>query len=76
MAQADGAAFAPWQWRAGDTVVSRFWLALDGALADSATVRTGMYTYPEIGEVPLLDVAGNPYAPAVEWEVADARRSS
>ncbi|MCA9957777.1 MAG: glycosyltransferase family 39 protein [Anaerolineales bacterium] len=65
IAQADAAAFAPWQWHAGDVVVSRFWLSWD-ATAVPATLRTGMYNYPALDPIMLLDVAGNPYADAIQ----------
>jgi hypothetical protein len=67
LAQVDAPAFRPDQWRAGDQVISRFpipWPAA-GELTGSA-VRLGMYRYPELTAVPLLDVAGNPYAEALE----------
>lgn len=65
VAQTDAAAFTPWQWHAGDVVVSRFTLDLPET-ADSFTLRTGMYRYPSLEPVLLLDVAGNPYTDAIE----------
>ena len=66
ISQADAAAFPAQQWQPGDTVISRFVLPwLDGA-AGPLTMRTGMYTYLDIQSVPVLDLAGNPYADAVE----------
>jgi len=65
LAQVDAAAFAPWQWRAGDVVVSRFALPWPGDAA-GLLMRSGMYRYPSLEPVLLLDVAGNPYADAVE----------
>jgi 4-amino-4-deoxy-L-arabinose transferase-like glycosyltransferase len=66
IAQADAAAFAPWQWRAGDTVISVFEIALPADAARPLTVRTGLYRYPAIENVPVLDVALNPASDAVE----------
>jgi hypothetical protein len=67
--QADAAAFSPAQWRTGDRVVSRFVLPWDEAASRPLTMRTGMYIYPELTPVLVLDVAGNPYTDAVEIEV-------
>jgi hypothetical protein len=66
-AQADAAAFSPRQWRAGDVVVSHFSLALPQA-SPPYTLRLGMYRYPSLEPVLLLDEAGNPYSDAVEIE--------
>lgn len=66
VAQADAAAFAARQWSAGDAVISRFVLSWPSDTERPFTVRTGMYTYPAIENVPVLDVAGNPSADAVE----------
>jgi hypothetical protein len=65
VAQADGAAFAGAQWRAGDVVVSRFLLppAPDAA---PLTMRVGMYRFPSLEAVPVLDEAANPVGEAVE----------
>jgi 4-amino-4-deoxy-L-arabinose transferase-like glycosyltransferase len=70
LAQADAPAFRPDQWRAGDVVVSQFLLPWPAEGERPFTIRTGMYHYPSIDPVLLLDVAGNPYADAVEIEVA------
>jgi hypothetical protein len=70
LAQADAPAFRPDQWRAGDVVVSQFLLPWPAEGERPFTIRTGMYYYPSIEPVPLLDVAGNPYTDAVEVEVA------
>lgn len=64
IAQADAAAFAPWQWRAGDTVVSAFELPLPAAVAQPLTIRVGFYRYPSLENVPVLDMALNP---AADW---------
>ena len=66
VSQADDAAFPAWQWQAGDTVISRFVLPWPVGAAGPLTMRTGMYTYPAIENIPLLDVAGNPFTDAVE----------
>jgi hypothetical protein len=66
VSQADATAFPAQQWRPGDTVISRFLLPWPGDAEGPLTMRTGMYTYPDIESVPVLDSAGNPYADAVE----------
>jgi 4-amino-4-deoxy-L-arabinose transferase-like glycosyltransferase len=66
IAQADAAAFAPWQWRAGDTVVSVFELELPAEVARPPTMRVGFYRYPSLANVPVLDVALNPASDAIE----------
>lgn len=67
LAQVDARAFDGAQWRAGDVVVSRFrlpWPPADGPRP--AAIRLGMYRYPELTPVPLLDEAGNPYAESLD----------
>jgi hypothetical protein len=59
VAQADVATYASRYWRPNDLVVSYF--ALTGA---GVTVRAGMYAYPALTPVQVLDVAGNPSG---EW---------
>jgi hypothetical protein len=44
-------------------VISRFVMPWP---PDGTAVRLGMYRYPELTAVPLLDVAGNPYADDLE----------
>jgi 4-amino-4-deoxy-L-arabinose transferase-like glycosyltransferase len=66
LAQADGPAFRPDMWQPGDTVVSQFMLPWPETHARPFTIRVGMYHYPEIEPVLLLDIAGNPYTDAVE----------
>ena len=65
VAQADVPAFRADQWQAGDLVVTQFLLP---TLVEKRpfTLRVGMYHYPSIEPVLLLDVAGNPYTDAVE----------
>jgi hypothetical protein len=70
VAQADAPAFRSDQWRAGDVVVSQFLLPWPDEAERPFTIRTGMYYYPTIEPVLLIDVAGNPYTDAVEVEVA------
>jgi hypothetical protein len=62
--QVDTAAFSPQQWRAGDVVISHFALPWPTETQPPFTLQVGMYTYPGLSPVPLLDVAGNPYAEA------------
>jgi len=67
--QADAAAFTPAQWRAGDSVISRFALPWPAETPPPLTMRVGMYRYPSLENAPLLDVAANPYADAAEIEL-------
>ena len=64
--QVDTAVFSPQQWRAGDVVISHFTMPWPTEAQPPFTLRVGMYSYPELTPVPLLDVAGNPYAEAAE----------
>ncbi|MFZ5919402.1 MAG: ArnT family glycosyltransferase [Chloroflexota bacterium] len=66
VAQADAAAFAARQWQAGDTVISRFTLPWPAEAARPLTMRSGMYTWPDVQNVPVLDVLGKPQTDAVE----------
>lgn len=63
VAQVDAPAFSPDQWQAGDRVASYFLLPVDGD-PPRLSIRTGMYTYPDLAPVQILDTAGNP---AGEW---------
>ncbi len=71
IAQADAAAFAGAQWRPGDVVISRFLLPLTGAPAPPLTLRVGMYRFPSLESVPVLDEAANPAGDAVTWPVGE-----
>ena len=64
--QQDAAAFWPQQWQAGDTVLSVFSFPRPAGDEPLLTMRTGMYIYPSLEYIPLLDVAGNPYSDAAE----------
>jgi hypothetical protein len=70
IAQADAATFAGVQWRPGDVVISRFLLPLTGTPAP-LTMRVGMYRFPSLAGVPVLDEAANPAADAVDWPLDD-----
>ncbi len=61
-AQADGVGYPARYWRDGDRVISFF------DLRPTGPVRVGMYEYPAVTNVPVLDAAGNPYADAVTAE--------
>lgn len=71
IAQTDGAAFGGWQWRAGDVVVSRFLLPLTVTPEFPLTMRAGMYRFPSLDNVPVLDEAANPAADAVDLPLTD-----
>jgi hypothetical protein len=63
--QQDGASLPAGNWRANDRVVSFFSLPVVAEAPQGPFwVRTGMYRYPDLADVPLLDEAGNP---AGEW---------
>lgn len=67
--QVDEPAFAPWQWTAGDTLISRFIIPWPETADSPLTMRVGMYRFPSLENVPLLDVAGNPYVDAAEFSI-------
>ena len=69
-AQADGRAFPGEQWRPGDVVISRFRLPITGGLPPAAVMRVGMYRFPSLENVPVLDEAANPASDAVEIELS------
>ena len=71
VAQADAAAFSAQQWRAADEVHSFF----SASAADAASItqlRVGMYTYPDLANVPVVDALSNPQADAatIAWPQA------
>lgn len=64
--QKDGPSLPPWAWHPGGAVLSTFDLSLAPDLPPGRYwLRTGMYRYPEIENVPVLDVGGNPAGDAV-----------
>lgn len=65
VAQSDAAAFSGAQWRPGDLVVSRFVLLPDAPPDPPLTMRLGMYRFPSLESVPVLDEAANPAGDAV-----------
>jgi len=71
--QADGAGFAAADWQVGDVVLT--WFDIDispDAPPPPYSVRVGMYSYPDIANVQLIDVAGNPAGEFVEMGPIDA----
>ncbi len=63
--QRDGASVLPSYWRAGDTILNWFDVAIPpDAPPGDYTMRVGMYAYPSIRNVSVLDEEG---APAGEW---------
>lgn len=65
--QMDGVGFPARSWRAGDTVVTWF----DVHIAPDAApgvykMRVGMYTFPDIKGVPVVEASGQPVAEYVE----------
>jgi 4-amino-4-deoxy-L-arabinose transferase-like glycosyltransferase len=59
-AQADGPGFPSRYWREDDFVISFFDLR-----PTDKPVRVGMYEYPSVTNVPVMDEAGNPFSDAV-----------
>ncbi|MFQ5407329.1 MAG: glycosyltransferase family 39 protein [Anaerolineales bacterium] len=69
LAQQDVALFPADQWRAGDLVLSFFDAGPLAGVAISK-LRVGMYAYPSIENVQVLDEMGNPAGEFVEFEWA------
>jgi 4-amino-4-deoxy-L-arabinose transferase-like glycosyltransferase len=67
--QEDGPGYRTSAWRAGDLIVSWFDVKIPAdAPSGPFWVRTGMYTYPDVTGVPVVDQQGQPVSDAVEWE--------
>ena len=66
LGQQDAAVFSPQQWRAGDTILSFFIMPWPAGAEDPMSMRIGIYNYPALENIPLLDVAGNPYSDTAE----------
>lgn len=59
--QHDGVPLPTPSWRAGDLVLSRFTVPIPPDLpAGTCEIRAGLYTYPDIQRVPIVDALGNP----------------
>jgi hypothetical protein len=63
IAQMDTAVFSANQWQSGDLVVSHIRIPWSD---DGVTMRSGMYSYPELTAVQVFDIAGNLTADAIE----------
>jgi hypothetical protein len=59
LAQADGPLFSPGQWQEGDRVISFYSFVWSEGMKTPASVRAGIYAYPGLESVPILDIAGN-----------------
>ena len=66
LAQTDVPALAMSQWRPGDVVVSRFVLQDLEKGVRPLTIRTGMYHFPSLEQIYLLDENAAPYEDAAE----------
>ena len=65
--QMDGVGFPASGWRVGDTVVTWFDIPISpDAPPAPYFVRSGMYTYPDVVNIPLVDAAGNPAGEFIE----------
>jgi len=65
--QMDGVGLPVSQWRVGDIVLTWFDIPIGvDAPPPPYFVRSGMYTYPEIITISLLDIAGNPAGQFIE----------
>jgi NADH:ubiquinone oxidoreductase subunit K len=65
--QADGVGYPASEWQVGDTVLTWFDIAIStDAPPPPYFIRSGMYTYPDVVNVQLIDVAGNPAGEFVE----------
>lgn len=65
--QMDGVGLPLSEWRVGDTVLTWFDIPIAAdAPPPPYFIRSGMYTYPDIVAISLLDVAGNPAGQFIE----------
>ncbi len=71
IAQDDQPAFSGEQWRPGDRVISRFVFDWSGKDGPPVEVSTGMYRFPELDGVSLLDEAANPAGEAIAVPLDD-----
>jgi hypothetical protein len=72
-AQIDGAGYPSRYWRAGDVIEVRFGpFGLPAeAPAGRYALRVGMYTYPDIVNVPLIDAASQPAGDSLKIDLGD-----
>jgi len=70
--QHDGAGFPTVSWRAGDLVLNRFSIPFSPDLPPGRyQVWAGLYTYPDVVNVPVVDVVGNPVGDRVALGVVE-----
>lgn len=73
--QADGVGYPASGWQVGDTVLTWFDIAIStDAPPPPYFIRSGMYTYPDVVNVQLIDVAGNPAGEFVELGPIEAMK--
>lgn len=73
--QHDGIGFPTAVWRAGDLVLSRFAITVPAESSpERYQVWAGLYSYPDVINVPVLDVAGNPAGDRVALGEVAVRR--
>jgi 4-amino-4-deoxy-L-arabinose transferase-like glycosyltransferase len=71
--QRDGPSLLPAYWRAGDTVLNWFDLQVPpDAPPDGYAMRVGMYTYPDVANVPLVGADGAAASDWIEIELLSA----
>ena len=75
-AQIDGVGYPADAWRAGDVIRVRFGpITLPPDTPPGRyTVQVGMYTYPDIVNVSVIDAVGNPAGDAVSIELGELSR--
>lgn len=75
--QHDETGFPARSWRAGDLVLSRFLIPVPPDLSPGRyQVWAGLYTYPDVVNVSILDVAGNPAGDRVPLGAVEVSRES
>jgi len=57
--------------RKGDRVLNKFDIILPGGLSGGLQARVGVYTFPAVVNVPVVDGAGNPVADAVVIDLGE-----
>lgn len=62
--------------RAGDRVLTLFDITTQGSDTSSLWAQVGMYTYPELAAIPVVDSSGNPVASEVRLGPLEAQPGS
>jgi hypothetical protein len=76
LAQEDAPAFSARQWQPGDAVITSFTITPPENTAPPWRMRTGLYRFPELETVPLMDAGGNWLGESLEVPIGEESQAA